>query len=147
VELFIDIARIGQGMIPEAHLANEAKRFTSLNWPFGSPYPRIYFDNRALDPTTYTRMPAKCVVVDARDSLIGSANFTDRGPRRNIELGALIEDEAFPKRVIAQSHALMTSDACGQLRLCLFLPDRSATEPSPIRLGIETIGDESTYGR
>lgn len=35
---------------------------------------------------------AKCVVVDARWVFVTSANFTDRGQTRTIEVGVLLED-------------------------------------------------------
>ena len=44
-------------------------------------------------------MDAKCVVVDERFTLIGSANFTSRGQERNTEAGVLIEDEGVARRV------------------------------------------------
>jgi len=50
---------------------------------------------------------AKCVVVDARITLIGSANFTDRGQTRNIEVGVLIDDAAFARQVALQWQGLV----------------------------------------
>ena len=35
-------------------------------------------------------------------SLIGSANFTDRAMARNVEVGAVIHDPAFSRRVLGQ---------------------------------------------
>jgi phosphatidylserine/phosphatidylglycerophosphate/cardiolipin synthase-like enzyme len=40
-------------------------------------------------------------------TLIGSANFTDRGQTRNIEIGVLIEDEQFAKQVLTQWQGLI----------------------------------------
>jgi phosphatidylserine/phosphatidylglycerophosphate/cardiolipin synthase-like enzyme len=75
-------------------------RFFVENWPFGDPRPRLYYDPRAFDSTLYSSMHAKCVVADERTTLITSANFTDRGQSRNIELGVLIEDRAFAAKVL-----------------------------------------------
>jgi phosphatidylserine/phosphatidylglycerophosphate/cardiolipin synthase-like enzyme len=38
---------------------------------------------------------AKCIVVDHEQALITSANFTNRGQTRNIEVGVLIRDALF----------------------------------------------------
>jgi phosphatidylserine/phosphatidylglycerophosphate/cardiolipin synthase-like enzyme len=44
------------------------------------------------------------LVVDERVALVTSANFTSRGQDRTIEVGALIEDPAFAKRLVHQWH-------------------------------------------
>lgn len=53
-------------------------------------------------------MHAKCVIVDDREVLITSANFTGRAQHDNIELGVLIRDAEFAARVSGQWHALVT---------------------------------------
>ena len=45
---------------------------------------------------------AKCIVVDERRSLITSANFTDRGQTRNMEVGVLLDDADFARGLAAQ---------------------------------------------
>lgn len=35
---------------PEAHATEQLGDFVDRNWPFGEPYPRIYYDERALCP-------------------------------------------------------------------------------------------------
>ncbi|WP_146501781.1 phospholipase D-like domain-containing protein [Rubinisphaera italica] len=42
---------------------------------------------------------AKCVVVDSRKVFVSSANFTEAGQVRNIEVGLKIESEWLAKRV------------------------------------------------
>jgi hypothetical protein len=59
------------------------------------PYPALCYDPRTVDPTSIESLRAKCVVVEERTALLGSANFTDRGQSRNVEVGAIIEDEGF----------------------------------------------------
>jgi phosphatidylserine/phosphatidylglycerophosphate/cardiolipin synthase-like enzyme len=51
-------------------------------------------------------MHAKCVVVDDATALIGSANFTDRGQQRNVEVGVRIDDPKFAARLAAQWNGL-----------------------------------------
>jgi len=50
---------------------------------------------------------AKCIVVDDREALVTSANFTDRGQTRNIEVGVLIEDSRFASRLAGQWRGLV----------------------------------------
>ncbi len=52
-------------------------------------------------------MHAKCVVVDEKVALITSANFTERAQRDNVELGVLVRDPAFARRVAAQWRVLV----------------------------------------
>lgn len=69
--------------------------FYRLMWPFGEPKPVVYFDPRTADERSAVSLHAKCVVIDHAYTLITSANFTDRGQRRNLEAGVAIEDRAF----------------------------------------------------
>ena len=56
-------------------------------WPSPTPSPRIYHDRERADRSAYASMHAKCLLVDARDLLITSANFTFHGLHGNIEIG------------------------------------------------------------
>ena len=58
-------------------------------WPIGSAPPNNWFDT-------------VCPRITTRDALITSANFTDRGQTRNLELGVLIRDRAFAEILVAQ---------------------------------------------
>ena len=57
---------------------------------------------------------AKCVVVDEAISLVTSANFTDRGQDRNIELGVQVHDAAFAHRLVEHWRSAL---AAGVFRL------------------------------
>lgn len=78
--------------------------FLTKNWPFGPPLPSFLVDRRALDAASheFTSLHAKCVVVDSRRALVTSANFTDRGHSRNIELGVLVDDAPFAAALARQ---------------------------------------------
>jgi phosphatidylserine/phosphatidylglycerophosphate/cardiolipin synthase-like enzyme len=77
------------------------------NWPFEA-RPDVYYDPRtAVRGPPWVSLHAKCVVVDQRFTLIGSANFTTRGQERNVEAGVLIEDEDFARRLAAQWQSLI----------------------------------------
>lgn len=81
------------------------------NWPFGPPYPSIYYDPRSAVPgPPWVSMHAKCVVVDEHWTFITSANFTERGQTRNLEVGVCIEDMSFASQLAAQWHTLVAQD-------------------------------------
>ncbi|HMY20448.1 MAG TPA: DISARM system phospholipase D-like protein DrmC [Polyangium sp.] len=93
---FVDIPQIEGNEDKSAHLERHLGRFLATNWPFGNPRPRIYYDKRALvTGPPYHSLHAKCVVVDGTKAFVSSANFTQRGQERNIEVGVLIEDANF----------------------------------------------------
>jgi phosphatidylserine/phosphatidylglycerophosphate/cardiolipin synthase-like enzyme len=56
-------------------------------WPVGVPHPRVFQDSLRTASPVYASMHAKCVLVDADDLLITSANFTFHGLHGNIEVG------------------------------------------------------------
>lgn len=74
--------------------------FLEAHWPFGPPFPEVF--TFAPPPGVYASLHAKCVVVDGRWLFVTSANFTDRGQTRNVEVGVLIEDEAAAGTLEAQ---------------------------------------------
>lgn len=84
-------------------------RFFADNWTFGEPKPEIYYDPRTVQPYSLVSLHAKCIVVDRRKTLVTSANFTDRGQTRNIEVGVLIEDDAFATRLHQQWWGLVSA--------------------------------------
>ena len=49
----------------------------------------------APDPHSFASLHAKCMIVDHEHALITSANFTDRGQSRSIEVGVLIHDKSY----------------------------------------------------
>jgi phosphatidylserine/phosphatidylglycerophosphate/cardiolipin synthase-like enzyme len=103
---------------PEAHAAAELGEFVRTNWPFGAPYPRLYYDIRATRPgPPYCSLHAKCVTVDGLQAFISSANFTQRGQDRNIEAGVLIQDPTFAQHLARQWHGLIESGAVAEYRV------------------------------
>lgn len=80
-----------------------------LYWPFGPPHPEIHYDPRSADGNTFASLHAKCMVVDHEVSLITSANFTERGQSRNIEVGVLIRDRTFAAALEQQWFNLIAS--------------------------------------
>lgn len=93
-----------------AHAKRRIAEFYAKNWPFDGPRPDVYYDPRTAVPgPPWISLHAKCVVVDERWSLVTSANFTDRGQTRNIELGVLIEDPRFAEQIVTHWRALLAA--------------------------------------
>jgi phosphatidylserine/phosphatidylglycerophosphate/cardiolipin synthase-like enzyme len=57
------------------------------------------------DPGVFASLHAKCVVVDGRWVFATSANFTNRGQSRNVEVGLLVEDGSVATALEAQFSA------------------------------------------
>lgn len=118
VEIVLDCSRekVFEPTEPAELLARVVDSFFAEVWTFGDPEPALFHDPRTLErrPSGAGRelfppvsMHAKCVVVDRRRALVGSANFTERARSRNIEVGALLEDEAFAEALLFQWRAVM----------------------------------------
>jgi phosphatidylserine/phosphatidylglycerophosphate/cardiolipin synthase-like enzyme len=107
VTLFLDIPRAPSERNVDAHVAAWVNRFLLENWRCSSA-PTIYYDPRTVNPGLFASLHAKCIVVDERKSLVTSANFTDRGQSRNVEVGVLIDDAGFA-RSLARQWALAVS--------------------------------------
>jgi phosphatidylserine/phosphatidylglycerophosphate/cardiolipin synthase-like enzyme len=63
-----------------------AKRILEA-WPGGTRLPRLFHDRQRADGAPYASMHAKCLLVDGRNLLVTSANFTFHGLHGNIEIG------------------------------------------------------------
>ena len=77
--------------------------------------PDLYFDPRALEQGPPCSMHAKMLVADRRFVLVGSANLTDRGQTRNIELGVKLDDPSLAERI---AEHWMGAVANGWFRAC-----------------------------
>ena len=105
--IYLDVERAAFGADIGAHVRGVADRFLRDNWPFGAPLPTLSYDPRTATPGSVASLHAKCIVIDVARTLITSANFTDRGQTRNVELGVLIDDADFAARVAAQWRSLV----------------------------------------
>jgi phosphatidylserine/phosphatidylglycerophosphate/cardiolipin synthase-like enzyme len=108
VQLFVDIPRGERRESPAMLVAQWTESFFLENWTFPL-RPTICFDPRAVSRDRYSSLHAKCIVVDERLALVTSANFTDRGQGRNIEVGVLIEDQPFGRALVEQWMAAKTA--------------------------------------
>jgi phosphatidylserine/phosphatidylglycerophosphate/cardiolipin synthase-like enzyme len=90
VQFFLNIARPDGDKTPaEILIARFKQRFKDSQWPVGCRLPEVYYDPRSIadDQPVRSSLHAKCVVVDAEHVFVSSANFTEAGQERNIEVG------------------------------------------------------------
>jgi phosphatidylserine/phosphatidylglycerophosphate/cardiolipin synthase-like enzyme len=107
--VFLDIPPAPIGADPALHAVAVADQFVSENWPFTPAPPQLYYDPRTVRPGSRQTLHAKCAVADNLLSLVTSANFTNRGQTRNIEVGVLIEDHTFASMLSGQWLGLINS--------------------------------------
>ena len=103
VQLFLNIARPDRDTTTSEILVSRyAQRFRDSQWPRGSRLPEVYYDPRSVadEEPVRSSLHAKCVVVDAEQVFVSSANFTEAGQERNIEVGLNIKSEWLAKRLI-----------------------------------------------
>jgi phosphatidylserine/phosphatidylglycerophosphate/cardiolipin synthase-like enzyme len=60
-------------------------------WPAMLERPRFFYDRQREEAGPFASMHSKVLVVDGRDALISSANFTHHGLDENVELGVRIQ--------------------------------------------------------
>jgi phosphatidylserine/phosphatidylglycerophosphate/cardiolipin synthase-like enzyme len=65
-------------------------------------------------PFSQVGMHAKCGVVDRARAFVSSANFTQRGQERNIEVGVLIADPSFASYLAGQCLGLVEGGLVGE---------------------------------
>ncbi len=109
VVIFVDIEGHAPNATAATAFANASiHSFLDEDWPFGPPHPAVYYDPKsAVAGPPWVSLHAKCVVVDDSRAFVTSANFTDRGQTRNLEVGVLIEDRTFAEKLAGQWRALV----------------------------------------
>ena len=96
VEFFLNIPRPDRDSTKSEILVSKfVERFRTTQWPKGSRLPKVYYDPRSVADEGRIRssLHAKCVIVDHRHVFISSANFTEAGQERNIEVGLHLNSE------------------------------------------------------
>jgi phosphatidylserine/phosphatidylglycerophosphate/cardiolipin synthase-like enzyme len=102
VRMFLDIQRKPGDTSTSEEIVNRfARNFRNVEWPEQTPLPEIYYDPRSLSVERVGRavLHAKCVVVDAQQSFVSSANFTEAAQQRNVEVGVLLRSGAIANRL------------------------------------------------
>lgn len=100
--------QFGDAVKSEEHSTDSKQGAAKM--PSREPKPAISYEHRTAAPRTWVSLHAKCIVVDERRALVGSANFTDRGQTRNLEVGALVEDPTFSKHLLVHRRAMTDVD-------------------------------------
>lgn len=102
VELFLNISR-GHGDTTKSEIlvSRHIEQFKSHQWPKGSRLTIVYYDPRSVSDDTPIRssLHAKCVVVNEEDVFVSSANFTEAGQQRNIEVGLRLDNVSLARRI------------------------------------------------
>lgn len=96
VEFYLNIPRPDRDTTnSDILVARFVERLKTTQWPNGSRLPKVYFDPRSVADEGRIRssLHAKCVIVDNRHVFISSANFTEAGQARNIEVGLHLNSE------------------------------------------------------
>ena len=109
VRFFLNISRPdGDTTASEILISRFAHRFKTTQWPAGHRLPEVYFDPRSIadDGPIRSSLHAKCAVVDAEHVFVSSANFTEAGQERNIEVGLNIRSKHLSIRLIAHFEQL-----------------------------------------
>lgn len=94
VRMFLNVVRpTGDTSTPREIVRRFAHRFVERDWPAGKRLPNLYYDPRAVgaEPSRRASLHAKVVIVDDCRCFISSANFTEAGHQRNIEIGVRLE--------------------------------------------------------
>ncbi len=103
VRFFLNISRSdGDKTASEILVSRFKQRFKDQQWPAGCRLPEVYYDPRSVadDEPVRSSLHAKCVVVDAEYVFVSSANFTEAGQERNIEVGLIIRSKWLAEQLI-----------------------------------------------
>ncbi len=107
VRVVLDCSRVRSQADADAdELARRAaEAFLNTCWTQGTLTPELVYYRPSTERTPSGFAPysmhAKCIIVDGSAALVGSANFSNRGRDRNLEVGALIRDHHFVQSLLA----------------------------------------------
>ena len=116
VKLFVDIHPGENGFPPASVVAKFRQDFRTHHWPWER-LPEVYYDPRSLAPYPRERacLHAKCVIVDAQEVFLTSANLTEAAQQRNIEAGLVVTSPLLACKVRDQFMSLVSSGSVGLL--------------------------------
>jgi len=87
IALMAAAAARGAGVIMICDRGRGAAQRVLEAWPSHTVQPRVFHDRNRADGAPHASMHAKCLLIDGKDLLVTSANFTFHGLRGNIEIG------------------------------------------------------------
>lgn len=98
------------GDTPQSIAGRVHARFLDTCWRDAPVEPEVRYLRRSAERKAngfaQFSMHAKCIVVDRDRVLVGSANFSNRGRDKNLEVGAIIGDYHFVQSLCAEWEAL-----------------------------------------
>jgi len=110
VKFFLNIQRPDNDTSADSILVRRfMNRLSSHQWPKGCRLPNVYYDPRSLALDKRSSLHAKCVVVDKKIVFVSSANFTNAGQERNIEVGLLVRSHILARQLTAHFSKLCES--------------------------------------
>ena len=112
VRFFLEVKRADHDTTQASLVISRfVEKFKTTDWP-GQRLPQIFCDPRSVAEERPIRssLHAKCVVVDQTHAFVSSANFTEAGHFRNIEVGVRLEDEATARRLTDHFELLVESN-------------------------------------
>jgi hypothetical protein len=119
----------------DSYLAIRAHQFLKKNWTFGEPAPELFYFRQGVEHGSRKSLHAKCIVVDSKRVLIGSANFTKRGHTRNVEVGVSIENAELAGALLTQFDRLIDNNVLVRLSASVtmrtVLPEEMEAEEGP----------------
>ena len=102
VTFFLDIQRPDNDTSEVSVLVRKfMNRLRDRQWPKGCRVPQVYYDPRSLALDKRSSLHAKCVVIDEEVVFVSSANFTNAGQERNIEVGLLVRSPVIAQQLAA----------------------------------------------
>ena len=113
VRMFLDVPRMYRDTSSaSARIARFVHTFKTSQWPNGAPMPHVYCCEQIMEPLVGKpgSLHAKCIVVDNEQIFVSSANFTEAGQNRNIEVGLLVRSGIVSERLSRFFEALVESD-------------------------------------
>ena len=113
VQFFLNIPRPDRDTTKsEILISRFVEHFKATQWPSGCRLPSVYYDPRSVADEGRIRssLHAKCVIVDNRHVFISSANFTEAGQQRNIEIGLYLNSEDLANKTSLHFQQMLEAD-------------------------------------
>ena len=102
VRMFLDVPRTrGDSSSISNQIARFVQRFKTSQWPDSAHMPHVYCCEQTMDAENAKpgSLHAKCIAVDDKQVFVSSANFTEAGQDRNIEVGLLVRSAVLSERL------------------------------------------------
>ena len=112
VRMFLDVPRThGDTSSANDQIARFVHTFKISQSPNRALMPEVYCCEQIMDPQNGKpgSLHAKCITVDNEQVFVSSANFTEAGQDRNIEVGLLVRSPVIAGRVSRFFEALVDS--------------------------------------